>query len=145
MAATASTSTAPEPKLRSNVSGRPWKQLKTATNRSQRKPAHAATVSALPDSLAVDGDSAVQGKPKKQSAAWQARMADKTKRDAIRKIEQELKDDKQADIDRRKAINTERKKILEDKRRIAEAAQKMSAKRLQRFKKKLGRTKKVNA
>ncbi|KAI5480028.1 nuclear pore complex protein Nup205 [Pseudohyphozyma bogoriensis] len=99
-----------------NASSRPWKQPRVAKARTD-----------------------------KTNSSWDKRQEQRKKDDAVKKIEREMKDEKQAEIDRKRTINTERKTREAEKRRLEEMAARMSAKKLQRMKKRLGRTKKVNA
>lgn len=94
------------------VSGKSWKPLKTATVRSN-----------LPDGV--------------KTKSWEERMKKTQKALAIKKLETELKDEKQAEfqryspslspslvadiVHRRKAITLERKQHAEEKRRLEEA------------------------
>ena len=60
--------------LSNNVSGRPLKQPKTATKRSQGK--------------------------KLMSKSWNDRMAERKKQDAVKKLEREIKAEKAAEVQR---------------------------------------------
>jgi len=70
-------------------------------------------------------------------------LALRTQEEATKKLAKELKDEKQADIDRKKQITLERKKIKEEKERLEGLAAKLSAKKMARLKKRAGRSKKV--
>ncbi|KAM0753686.1 hypothetical protein T439DRAFT_353469 [Meredithblackwellia eburnea MCA 4105] len=110
----------PQPFIR-NVSGRTWKApKKEATNRGQK-------LKQVP------------------GAAWSKRLEARKKEDAVKKIEKEMKDEKQAEIDRKRTITKERKEKAAEKARLEEMASRMSAKKLQRMKKRLGRSKLVSA
>lgn len=56
-----------------------------------------------------------------------------------------MKDEKTAEVERKKSITKERKLKAAEKLRLEEMATRMSARKLQRMKKRLGRTPKVNA
>ncbi|TBU63632.1 Cgr1 family-domain-containing protein [Dichomitus squalens] len=101
------------------LSGKGWKATKTATVRSH-----------LPDGV----------KTKK----WEDRMEKVKKAQAIKKLQEELKDEKLAEIQRRKEITLERKKAAEERRRLEEEKAKMGALRAARLRRKAGRTKKIN-
>ncbi|KZS95949.1 hypothetical protein SISNIDRAFT_548079 [Sistotremastrum niveocremeum HHB9708] len=101
------------------VSGKAWKQPKTATQRSHLQ----AGV-----------------KTKK----WEDRMEREKAAKAIKKLEIELKEEKQAEIQRRREVTLERKKAAEEKAHLAEMMAKMSAKKALRLKRRAGRTKKIN-
>ncbi|KIY66166.1 hypothetical protein CYLTODRAFT_378168 [Cylindrobasidium torrendii FP15055 ss-10] len=84
-----------------------------------------------------------------QSAGWKSKSFEdrmqKTKvAQAIKKVELELKEEKQAEITRRKEVTIERKKAAEDRRRLEEEKAKMGARKAARLRRKLGRSKKVN-
>ncbi|OBZ78741.1 hypothetical protein A0H81_00873 [Grifola frondosa] len=83
------------------VSGKSWKQLKSATVRSY-----------IPEGL----------KTKK----WEDRMEKTKKEQAIKKLQAELRDEKQAEITRRKEITLERKKAAEERQRLEEAKAKLT-------------------
>ncbi|KAI0800955.1 Cgr1 family-domain-containing protein [Fomes fomentarius] len=101
------------------LSGKAWKAQKSATVRSL-----------LPDGL----------KTKK----WEDRMEKTKKEQAIKKLQAELKEDKRADIQRRKEVTLERKKAAEERRRLEEEKAKMGARKAARLRRKAGRTKKIN-
>ncbi|KAF5323571.1 hypothetical protein D9611_005781 [Ephemerocybe angulata] len=101
------------------VSGKAWKLEKSATVRSQ-----------LPKGV--------------KTKRWEDRM-DKTKKEqAIKKLQAELRDEKQAEYERRKEVTLERKRIAEEKRRIEEAKLMMGARKAARLRKRAGRSKTVN-
>ncbi|TFK56967.1 hypothetical protein OE88DRAFT_1650502 [Heliocybe sulcata] len=107
------------PSSNGRESGKPWKSNKTATVRST-----------LPAGV----------KTKK----WEDRM-EKTKREAaVKKLEAELKEEKQAAFTRRREITQERKKLAEDRKRAEEMKAKMGARRAARLRRKAGRTKQIN-
>ncbi|KAL7411420.1 Cgr1 family-domain-containing protein [Mrakia frigida] len=126
LAVEASTSTSTPPRTLAvgqsaggRVSGKFWKQPKTATRRSN-----------LPAGV--------------KTPSWDARVEKRKKEDAIKLLEKTLKDEKLAEEERKKTITKERKLRVEEKKRLEEMAARMSAKKLQRMKKRLGRSKKVN-
>ncbi|EGO05167.1 hypothetical protein SERLA73DRAFT_174130, partial [Serpula lacrymans var. lacrymans S7.3] len=77
------------------LSGKPWKALKTATVRSQCSIGHKAK-------------------------SWQDRMEKTKKEHAIKKLETELKDEKKADIKRRRDITLARRNAAEERLRLEE-------------------------
>ncbi|KIM66316.1 hypothetical protein SCLCIDRAFT_365330 [Scleroderma citrinum Foug A] len=100
------------------VSGKPWKAQKMATVRSQAS--------------------------KGRKTQWEERM-ERTKREkAIKKLENELKEEKQAEKQRRRQITTERKKAAEERRKLEEDKAKMGVRKAARRRRQAGRTKKVN-
>ncbi|KAK0208146.1 hypothetical protein DFS33DRAFT_1484572 [Desarmillaria ectypa] len=119
------------------VSAKSWKPLKSATVRS----------------LASTG---------RKSKSWDNRMEKAKKAMSIRKLEKELKEEKQAEITRyavtllsqrqcsfllthsRKEITTERRKAAEERRRLEEEKAKMGARKAARLRRKAGRSKKIN-
>ncbi|KAL8278473.1 hypothetical protein RQP46_009163 [Phenoliferia psychrophenolica] len=109
----------PLPFLR-NTSGRPWKQ------------AHGATVRSQAPKVAT-------------GSAWSKRLEARKKDDAVKKLEKEMKDEKQTEFERKRAITKERKDKMAEKLRLEEMATRMSAKKLQRMKKRMGRSKLVSA
>ncbi|RDB29411.1 rRNA-processing protein CGR1 [Hypsizygus marmoreus] len=101
------------------VSGKAWKAQKTATVRSQ-----------LP--------------PGVKTKSWEDRMFKTQKALAIKKLQTELKEEKQAEIQRRREVTMERKKAAEERQRLEEAKAKMGAKKAARLRRRAGRTKKIN-
>ncbi|KAK0464957.1 Cgr1 family-domain-containing protein [Desarmillaria tabescens] len=101
------------------VSAKSWKPLKSATARS----------------LASTG---------RKSKSWDDRMEKAKKAMSIKKLEKELKEEKQAEITRRKEITSERRKAAEEKRRLEEEKAKMGARKAARLRRKAGRSKKIN-
>ncbi|PVG01935.1 hypothetical protein CPB86DRAFT_689759, partial [Serendipita vermifera] len=101
------------------VSGKNWKQQKTATVRS-----HLQT--------------GVRTK------SWDERRRKDTKMAAVKALQKELKDEKLAEIQRKREITKERKEKAEEKKRLEEMKAKMSAKKLARMRRRQGRTKKIN-
>ena len=101
----ASTSDAPhlDPSLRSRKSGRPWKAPRAqATTRAQR-PAESNL----------------------RTKSWDARVEQRTREAAAKKLEKELKDEKEAELERRRSITKERKAKAAEKARLAAAASKV--------------------
>ncbi|KAH8120214.1 hypothetical protein DFH11DRAFT_1722056 [Phellopilus nigrolimitatus] len=75
---------------------------------------------------------------------WQDRM-EKTQREAsMKKLEAELKEEKQAEFKRRREVTLERKKAAEDRQRLEEDKAKMGARKAARLRRKEGRSKKLN-
>ncbi|GAA5979977.1 hypothetical protein JCM10908_001487 [Rhodotorula pacifica] len=108
-------------KTSSTVSGRWWKTDHAATVRAQ------------------SGKKDAQ----QQDKAWKAREERRKREEAVKKLEREIKEEKIADLERKKQINKERKEKEAEKLRLQQMAARMSAKKLQRMKKRLGRSKKV--
>ncbi|KAJ6519684.1 hypothetical protein C8R45DRAFT_952374 [Mycena sanguinolenta] len=107
------------PSANGRVSGKSWKLLSTATVRSH-----------LQDGV--------------KTKSWDARMAETQKAQAIKKVERELKEEKQAEATRRREITMARKKATEERRRLEEDKAKMGARKAARLRRKAGRSKKVN-
>ncbi|CAO3647767.1 unnamed protein product [Cunninghamella blakesleeana] len=97
-------------KVTKRVSGKNWKLQKTATVRTQQ--------------------------PKSLRRSWEKRSEERKRIQTVKALEKQLKDEKQAEKDRKRNINLERKRIEEEKARQEALAAKMSAKRLARMKKK---------
>lgn len=102
-----------------NASSRPWKKPKGPTVRTQ--------------------------KSDKSALNWDKRQEARKKDDAVKKLEREMKEEKETEVERKRKITKERKEKAAEKARLEEMATRMSAKKLQRMKKRMGRTKKVNA
>jgi len=101
------------------TSGKSWKSRKSATVRT-----HA------PDGV--------------KAKSFEDRM-EKTKKElAIKKLQAELKEEKQAELTRRREITLERKKAAEERRRLEEEKAKMSQRKAARLRRKAGRSKKIN-
>ncbi|KAI5123558.1 hypothetical protein M0805_003377 [Coniferiporia weirii] len=107
------------PSAAGKQSGKPWKTQKSASRRSH-----------LPDGV--------------KTKSWDDRMKEKKKKDAMKKLETELKEEKQAELKRRKEITQERKKAAEERQRLEEDKAKMGARRAARLRRREGRTKKIN-
>ncbi|GLB36023.1 hypothetical protein LshimejAT787_0303110 [Lyophyllum shimeji] len=101
------------------VSGKSWKAPKSATVRSQ-----------LPEGV--------------KTKRWEDRMRQTQKALAIKKLQVELHEEKQAEIQRRREITQERKKVAEERRRLEEDKAKMGARKAARLRRKAGRSKKIN-
>ncbi|KAI0961844.1 hypothetical protein AcW1_000817 [Taiwanofungus camphoratus] len=101
------------------LSGKVWKHQRSATVRSS-----------IPDGV----------KTKK----WQERMQKTVKEKAIKMLQTELREEKKAEITRRREITLERKKAAEERRRLEEDKAKMGARKAARLRRKAGRTKKIN-
>lgn len=101
------------------VSGKNWKGAKTPTVRSN-----------LPRGV--------------KSKSWEDRKRKDTQLTAVKALEKELKDEKAAELARRREVTKERKDRVEEKRRLEEMKAKMSAKKLARVRRRQGRTKKIN-
>ncbi|KAI0331959.1 hypothetical protein GY45DRAFT_536750 [Cubamyces sp. BRFM 1775] len=82
------------------VSGKAWKMPKAATVRSH-----------LPDGV--------------KAKSWEDRMEKTKKEQAIKKLQAELKQEKQDEIKRRREITLERKKAAEERQRLEEAKAKV--------------------
>ncbi|KZT75152.1 hypothetical protein DAEQUDRAFT_720368 [Daedalea quercina L-15889] len=107
------------PSAAGRVSGKLWKQQKSATVRTL-----------LPDGV--------------KSKSWEDRMEKTQKEKAIKKLQAELSEEKRVDKERRKQITLERKKAAEERRRLEEDKAKMGARKAARLRRKAGRTKKIN-
>ncbi|KAF8525049.1 hypothetical protein BU17DRAFT_83965 [Hysterangium stoloniferum] len=77
------------------VSGKNWKPKKTATRRSH-----------LPDGV--------------KAKSWEDRMEKTKKEKAIKKLQLEMKEEKQAEITRRKEITAARKKAAQERQEFEE-------------------------
>ncbi|KAF8213190.1 hypothetical protein K438DRAFT_1803534 [Mycena galopus ATCC 62051] len=107
------------PSALGRVSGKSWKSQKTATVRSH-----------LQDGV--------------KTKSWEDRMNQTKKAQAIKKLERELKDEKQAEATRRREITMARRKAAEERVRLEEDRAKMGARKAARLRRKAGRSKKVN-
>ncbi|KZW02562.1 hypothetical protein EXIGLDRAFT_759691 [Exidia glandulosa HHB12029] len=107
------------PSSNGRVSGKAWKDKKTATVRSH-----------LPDGL--------------RTRSFQERM-ERTKRErATKKLAQELQDETAQEKARKRAVTQERKKAAAERARLEQAKATMSAAKAARLKKRMGRSKKVH-
>ncbi|KAH9985392.1 hypothetical protein BJV74DRAFT_878658 [Russula compacta] len=100
------------------ASGKPWKHRKTATARSHLQPAL-------------------------KSKSFDDRMKKATKAKAIKKLQTELKEEKQADIQRRREVILERRKAAEERKRAEELKTRLGARKAARLRRKAGRSKKI--
>ncbi|KIM25469.1 hypothetical protein M408DRAFT_74331 [Serendipita vermifera MAFF 305830] len=110
------------------VSGKNWKGAKTPTVRNSTK--YSFSRSNLPRGV--------------KSKSWEDRKRKDTQLTAVKALEKELKDEKAAELARRREVTKERKDRVEEKRRLEEMKAKMSAKKLARVRRRQGRTKKIN-
>jgi len=101
------------------VSGKSWKPVKSATVRSH-----------IPNGV--------------KAKSWADRMEKTKKERAIKKLETEMKEEKQAEITRRREITKERKKAAEERQRLEEEKAKMGQRKAARLRRKAGRSKKIN-
>jgi len=101
------------------VSGKPWKETKKPTVRSH-----------------------LQAGVKTKN--WEDRMQKTQKALSIKKLQTELREEKQAELKRRREVTAERKKAAEEKRRLEEAKAQMGARKAARLRRRAGRTKKIN-
>ncbi|KAM5530110.1 hypothetical protein V8D89_016219 [Ganoderma adspersum] len=128
----------PRPLVQSSsgrVSGKGWKPAKSATVMFPRSLMLESTPVQIRRSHLPEGV-----KTKK----WDDRMQKVKKEQAIKKLQAELKDEKLAQIQRRKEITLERKKAAEERHRLEEEKAKMGARKAARLRRKAGRTKKIN-
>ncbi|KAJ7783636.1 hypothetical protein DFH07DRAFT_788521 [Mycena maculata] len=100
------------------VSGKAWKAQKTATVRSH-----------LQDGV--------------KTKSWEDRVAATKKAQAIKKLQLELTEEKQADVARRRQITQARKKAAEERRRLEEDKAKMGARKAERLRRRAGRSRKI--
>ncbi|KAJ6621596.1 hypothetical protein B0H10DRAFT_2016573 [Mycena sp. CBHHK59/15] len=107
------------PSANGRLSGKPWKPQKSATVRSH-----------LQDGV--------------KTKSWEDRMEKTKKAQAIKKLQAELKDEKQAEATRRREITKARKHAAEERRRLEEDKLKMGARKAERLRRRAGRSKKVH-
>ncbi|GJJ08740.1 hypothetical protein Clacol_002959 [Clathrus columnatus] len=100
------------------LSGKGWKAQKTAIRRS-----HLSEV---------------------LKTSFEERMEKTQKEKAIKKLKMELKEEKNAEILRRREITAARKKAALERQQFEEMKAKMGARKAARLKRKAGRSKKVN-
>ncbi|KAK9895938.1 hypothetical protein P389DRAFT_210779 [Cystobasidium minutum MCA 4210] len=129
----------------------------TAPSTSEALPSPALTEASAPKTLSTEtsqnklrpwkssrsASTANTQRSKATAVGWAARQSERQKEQAIKALEKEMLEEKQAAADQRRASIKERRERLEEKKRLEEAAKRMSAKKLQRMKKRLGRSKKV--
>ncbi|KAF8634496.1 hypothetical protein AX15_000932 [Amanita polypyramis BW_CC] len=106
------------PSTHGRVSGKPWKAPK------------AATVSQMSDGL--------------RTKSWEKRMEQTKKALAVKKLQAELKEEKEAEKRLRREIISERKKSAEERKRLEEEKTRMGARKAARLRRRAGRTKKIN-
>ncbi|KAL7424880.1 hypothetical protein Q5752_000566 [Cryptotrichosporon argae] len=75
---------------------------------------------------------------------FKKRMDKEQARKAVLAVEREMKDEKEAEAERRRTAIRERRERQAEKKRLEDVAAKMSVKKAQRMKKRLGRSKKIN-
>ncbi|KAI0271349.1 hypothetical protein BC834DRAFT_437684 [Gloeopeniophorella convolvens] len=100
------------------LSGKPWKQQKSATVRSHLQPAL-------------------------KSKSFGDRIEKTGKTLAIKKLQTVLKEEKQAEIQRRREVTLERRKAAEERKRAEELKAQLGARKAARLRRKAGRTKKI--
>lgn len=100
------------------VSGKGWKMQRTATRRSH-----------LSEGL---------------KSSFEERMEKTQKEKAFKKLQKELKEEKEAEFTRRREITAARKKAALERQQFEEMKAKMGARKAARLKRKAGRSKKVN-
>lgn len=79
-----------------------------------------------------------------QSKKWRERMRMTQKTLAIKLLQNELKDEKQAEKDRRKAITLQRKRATQDREREERLKAEMGLRKAARLRKRAGRNKRIN-
>jgi len=100
------------------ASGKPWKLTKSAAVRTQSSVGH--------------------------KTKWHVRM-EKTKAErAIKKLESELKQEKQTEKQRKREITLQRQRAAEERRRLEQEKIIMGARKSARLRRRAGRTKKIN-
>ncbi|KAH7885902.1 hypothetical protein F5I97DRAFT_1808925 [Phlebopus sp. FC_14] len=100
------------------LSGKPWKLTKRATFRSQSSVAH--------------------------KTKWDERRERTKQEQAIKMLQTELREEKQAEKQRRREITMQRKRAAEERRRLEEDKAKLGQRKAARLRRKEGRTKKIN-
>jgi len=75
---------------------------------------------------------------------WDDRMRKTHELKAIKKLEAELREDKQAEIQRRREITKQRKEAAEERQRLENDKANMRARKTARLRRKAGRTRKIN-
>ncbi|EJD55564.1 hypothetical protein AURDEDRAFT_49748 [Auricularia subglabra TFB-10046 SS5] len=129
------------PSANGRVSGKAWKEPKTAT---VCVPGRAPAPAPTPPTQLTRLCSRSHLPAGVKTRSWQERM-DRTKRDqAAKKVAQELKDEAAQEKARRRAVTQERKKAAEEKARLELAKATMGARKAARLKKRMGRSKKVH-
>ncbi|KAI9454018.1 hypothetical protein F5148DRAFT_340372 [Russula earlei] len=100
------------------VSRKPWKLQKTATTRSHLQPAL-------------------------KSRSFDDRMEKASKAQAIKRLQAELKEEKEAETQRRREVTMQRRKAAEERKRAEELKAQLGARKAARLRRKAGRSKKV--
>ncbi|KAI0307750.1 hypothetical protein B0F90DRAFT_1621831 [Multifurca ochricompacta] len=103
---------------RGRISGKPWKDQKTATVRSNLQPTL-------------------------KSRSFTDRIEKAKKAKAIKAFQVELREEKQAEIKRRREVTLERRKIADERKRAEELKIQLGARKAARLQRRAGRTKKV--
>jgi hypothetical protein len=79
--------------------------------------------------------------PGVKTASWSARQAKRQALENVKKLENSMKDERRAEEDAKVSAIKERRARKEENKRLDEMRARMSAKKLQRMKKRLGRSK----
>lgn len=79
--------------------------------------------------------------PGVKTASWEQRQARRLALGNVKKLETQMKDERKAEEDAKVSAIKERRKRKEENKRLDEMKARMSAKKLQRMKKRLGRSK----
>lgn len=79
--------------------------------------------------------------PGVKTASWSARQAKRQALENVKKLETAMKDERRAEEDAKVSAIKERRARKEENKRLDEMRARMSAKKLQRMKKRLGRSK----
>ncbi|GFZ50116.1 rRNA-processing protein CGR1 [Saitozyma sp. JCM 24511] len=75
---------------------------------------------------------------------FEKRMEKEKEREAVKQVEREMKEEAEAERERKRTALKERRERQAEKSRLEAMAAKMSAKKLQRLRKRQGRSKKIN-
>ena len=135
------------------VSGKSWKSRKTAT-------VYGFLLRTISLSL-LKISSRTHLPPGVKSKKWENRMQKTEKARAIKKLQADLRDEKQSEIHRRRQITKERNQAIAERRRLEDESAKvrcsfplstfiprnvvqLGARRAARLRRKIGRTKKIN-
>jgi len=101
------------------VSGKAWKPLKSPTVRSH-----------LQEGL--------------KTKNWDLRMQMTQKKLAVKKLQEELRQEKDEELQRKREITKQRRQFAEEKKRMEDMKTQMGARKAARLRKKAGRTKKIS-
>jgi len=82
-------------------------------------------------------------RPALKSRSFGDRMEKASKAQAIKKLQAELREEKQAETQRRREVTLERKKAAEERKRTEELKAQLGARKTARLRRKAGRSKKV--